>query len=179
MTSSKTRRKVSGFTLIEILLVLALVAVMAGIVAGNAGAFILGGNSEPPVRVLKRATLDALYYSSEMKREVLLFWDDQNATFLIKNRDGEVLQSHPVYEEITEEIKSDDDLMPKIVFRAIGPLAGVDGGRTKFDEDELLLTTVNFHAGSSVPFITEVTFRGETEEVEFDPFSAFVLGNKD
>ena len=50
------------------------------------------------------------------------------------------MQSHPVYEEITEEIKSDDDLMPKIVFRAIGPLAGVDGGRTEFDEDELLLT---------------------------------------
>ena len=32
---------------------LALVAVMAGIVAGNAGAFILGGNSEPPVGCLK------------------------------------------------------------------------------------------------------------------------------
>ena len=179
MTSNKTRKKVSGFTLIEILLVLALVAVMAGIVAGNASAFILGGNYEPPVRVLKRAALDALYYSSELKREVLLIWDDRNASFLIKSRNGVVLQSHPIYEEITEEIKSNDDLLPKIVFRALGPLSGVDGGRTEFDKDELLLNSVSFHAGSSVPFISEVTFRGETEEVEFDPFSAFVLGSED
>ena len=130
--------------------------------------------------MLKRATLDALYYSeSEMKREVLLFWDDQKRLFLIKNRDGEVLQSHPVYEEITEEIKNNDDLMPQIVFRAIGPLSGVDGGRTEFDEDELLLTTVNFHAGSSVPFITEVTFGEKQRKSNLIHFSAFVLGNKD
>ena len=43
---------------------------MAGIVAGNASAFIIGGNAEPPARVLKRATLDALYFSGEKKEEI-------------------------------------------------------------------------------------------------------------
>ena len=42
---------------------LALIGVMAGIVAGNAGAFIVGSNFEPPDRVLKRAVLDAVYFA--------------------------------------------------------------------------------------------------------------------
>ena len=43
---------------------LALVGVLMGVVAGNAGAFIGGSNFEPPDRVLKRAALDAVYFSS-------------------------------------------------------------------------------------------------------------------
>ena len=83
MIRQKTRRSASGFSLIEILLVLSLVALLAAVVAGNAGAFITGGNAEPPVRVLKRAALDALYFSGEMKREVLLKWNDVAIVWLI------------------------------------------------------------------------------------------------
>ena len=43
-----------------------------GVVAGNAGAFIAGSNFEPPDRVLKLATLDAVYFSSERKRKTYL-----------------------------------------------------------------------------------------------------------
>ena len=39
-----------AFSLIEVLLVLALVAVLLGVVAGNAGSFIKGSNFEPPDR---------------------------------------------------------------------------------------------------------------------------------
>ncbi|MDA7791943.1 prepilin-type N-terminal cleavage/methylation domain-containing protein [Opitutales bacterium] len=44
-----------GFTLVEVLLVLALVGVLAGLVAGNVGAFIAGAKFEPPDRVLKKS----------------------------------------------------------------------------------------------------------------------------
>ena len=43
-----------------------------GVVAGNAGAFISGSNYEPPDRVLKRAALDAVYFSSERKEKATL-----------------------------------------------------------------------------------------------------------
>ncbi len=175
MTKLITRRTVAGFSLIEVLLVLSLVAVLAGIVAGNAGAFIKGANNEPPNRVLKRAVLDALYFSSEMKREVLLSYYEENATFLISGRDGQVLQAHPVYEKLDEDIRSDRELMPEVSFSAIGPKAGVDGGSTEFEEDDLILSSVRFHAGCSTPFMAEIKFRGEVEEVEFDPFSGYVL----
>lgn len=175
MIRQKTRRSASGFSLIEILLVLSLVALLAAVVAGNAGAFITGGNAEPPVRVLKRAALDALYFSSEMKREVLLKWNDVNATFLVTKRDGEILQAHPVYQELDDDIRSNGDLMPEVIFTAIGPKAGVDGGSTEYEEDDLLLSSVRFHAGCSTPFMAEIKFRGEIEEVEFDPFSGYVL----
>ena len=80
---------------------------MAGIVAGNASAFIIGGNAEPPARVLKRATLDALYFSGEKKEEIFLSWLEQNATFLVQDRQGMILKSHPVYEEITDGLIHD------------------------------------------------------------------------
>lgn len=175
MTVLQRRGSVSGFTLIEILIVLALVAIMAGIVAGNASAFIIGGNAEPPARVLKRATLDALYFSGEKKEEIFLSWLEQNATFLVQDRQGMILKSHPVYEEITDDIRSDDELMPKLEFYAVPPLAGVDGGSSDLDSDELLLSAIRFHAGCSTPFLTVIEFRGKTEELKFDPFSAYVL----
>ena len=41
-------KSVRAFSLIEILLVIALLALLAGVVAGNLGAFIQGANFEPP-----------------------------------------------------------------------------------------------------------------------------------
>ena len=171
----KQRRKSSGFSLIEILLVLALIAVLAGIVAGNASAFILGGNAEPPDRVLKRAALDALYFSGEKKEEVFLSWLEENATYLIKDRGGEILQKHPVYEKLDEKIKMDDELMPKVSFFAIPPKAGVDGSSSNLSNDNLALSMVRFHAGCSTPFMVEIMYRGEEKKLKFDPFSAYVL----
>ena len=69
---SKRDRALLAFSLLEVLLVLALIGVLMGVVAGNAGAFISGSNYEPPERVLKRAALDAVYFSSERKRKSYL-----------------------------------------------------------------------------------------------------------
>ena len=121
------RGKSAGFTLIEVLLVLALVAVLAGIVAGNASAFILGGSSEPPDRVLKRAVLDALYFSTEKKEEVRLAWSEQQATFLIKDRNGVILKRHSIYEDLDEESVIDEDQVPKVSFFTIPPKVGFGG----------------------------------------------------
>ena len=136
-----------AFSLIEVLLVLALVGILAGIVAGNAGAFITGSNFEPPERVLKRAVLDAVYFSSERKRASYLTYLEQNTTFAVTDLGGNVLAMHKVYEKFDKSIREDENLVPKVTFRAVGPLAGVDGGSTEYDEEHLELTRVAFHAG--------------------------------
>ena len=42
-------------------------------------------------------------------------------------------------------------------------------------KDQLALNRVAFHAGCSQPFEVEISFRGETNRMKFDPFSGYVL----
>ena len=168
-----------AFSLIEVLLVLALVAVLVGIVAGNAGAFIKGSNFEPPDRVLKKAVLDAVYHASESKRAAYLSYFDENATFLLTNSFGEILSEHRVYKKLDKDFKEDESLLPKVTFLAIGPLAGDDGGNSIYDDQDLALKRVFFHSGCSVPFSVVIDFRDKKQVMDFDPFSGYVLKSRE
>ena len=163
--------KPGGFTLIEVLLVLALVGVLVGLVAGNVGAFITGAQYEPPVRVLRKAILDAIYLSAEFKDSTHLYYNENNASFNVSNAFGEVLSSHSVYKgEWKEEYES-----PEIEFQVIGPESGVDGGSTLYDDEQLVIHSVPFDYGASVPFFVKIHFREESTELYFDPFSGYLL----
>ena len=177
MISRKCGTGARAFTLIEILIVLALIGAMAGLVAGNASIFIEGSKREPPDRVLKKAVVDALYLSSENKRVAYLSYDEENATFLSSDARGGVMSSHGLFEASREEEERDEDDNPKVTFRSVGPLAGSAGGSTIYDEDLLIIRRVPFHLGASVPFAAEVEVEGESEiEIfEFDPFSGYHL----
>lgn len=168
-----------AFSLIEVLLVLALVAVLLGIVAGNAGSFISGSNFEPPDRVLKKAVLDAVYHASESKQAAYLTYFEENASFLVTNASGGILAQHQVYEKIDEDLREEEAFIPKVIFQAIGPLSGEDGDRTDYNDDELELRRIFFHSGSSIPFSAEIEFREETEKLVFDPFSGYVLKDRE
>ena len=175
MTKSSGLKQFDGFTLIEVLLVLALVGIITGLVAGNVGAFITGAQFEPPERVLKKAILDALYESSESKRSTFLSFDNGSCSFRVTNGQGEEINAHTMYDGELDDEKE----IPKVRFKAIGPQSGLDGGATIYDEDELTLTRVPFHYGCSVPFEVEIDFREKLSVLKFDPFSGFVLKASD
>jgi prepilin-type N-terminal cleavage/methylation domain-containing protein len=175
LTTPLRRGAARAFSLLEVLLVLALVGVLMGVVAGNAGAFISGSNYEPPDRVLKRAVLDAVYFSSERKRKSYLTYSPEKISFLVSDAEGMALSEHPVYSKVDEDILEDQELIPEVFFSAIGPEAGEVGAATNFTEEQLQLTRVAFHAGCSHPFEVEISFRGETSKLTFDPFSGYVL----
>ena len=175
MITQRRAKSIQAFSLIEVLLVLALLSVLAGVVAGNLGAFIKGANFEPPQRVLKKAVLDAVYYSSERKRATYLSYFEKNATFLVSDSVGLPLAEHRVYKELSDDIARDSSNIPKISFHAVGPLSGVEGDGTNYDEDELVLPRVVFHAGSSVPFYVNLQFGDNDTEMYFDPFSGYIL----
>ena len=107
MTIRVRRDPLRAFSLIEVLLVLALVGVLMGVVAGNAGAFIGGSNFEPPDRVLKRAALDAVYFSSERKRKTYLSYSSEKVSFLVSDSTGNILSEHPIYTKLDEDILED------------------------------------------------------------------------
>jgi hypothetical protein len=158
-----------------VLLVLALVGVITGLVAGNVGAFITGAQFEPPERLLKKAILDAIYESSESKRATYLSFEANSSSFRVTNRSGIEIHSHSIYKGELDNGKE----IARVVFKAIGPESGSGGGPTIYDEDELILTRIPFHYGSSVPFEVEIDFNEQLSRHRFDPFSGFVLKNKD
>lgn len=166
-----------AFSLIEVLLVLALVAVLLGIVAGNAGAFLSGSNFEQPERVLKKAVLDAVYRSSEKKESTYIDYFEENASFIVCNSAGEILSIHAIYKDLSPEIKEDPDLIPEVSFYAIGPMEGVDGraGSSKYEGYELLLERVRFNYSSMTPFYTKIIFKDSENEFLFDPFSGYLV----
>jgi prepilin-type N-terminal cleavage/methylation domain-containing protein len=168
-------RHPEGFTLVEVLLVLALVGVITGLVSGNVGAFITGAQFEPPDRVLKKAILDAIYESSESKRATYLSFETNSSSFRVTNRSGVQINSHSIYKGELDDGKE----IPKVIFKAIGPESGPDGGSSIYDEAELILTRIPFHYGSSVPFEVEIEFKDQLSRHRFDPFSGFVLKNVD
>jgi len=156
-------------------LVLVLVGVITGLVAGNVGAFIIGAQFEPPDRVLKKAILDAIYESSESKRATYLSFEANSSSFRVTDRSGLQIISHSIYKgELDDELE-----VPKVVFKAIGPGSGSDGGSTIYDEDELILSRIPFHYGGSVPFEVEIEFNEQLSRHRFDPFSGFVLKDRD
>ena len=156
-------------------MVLSLVGVITGLVAGNVGAFITGAQYEPPNRVLKKAILDAIYESSESKRATFISFEVNSSSFQVTDRAGYQINSHPIYKGGLD----DDKEVPKVIFKAIGPQSGSDGGSTIYDEDELILSRIPFHYGSSVPFEVEIDFNEQFSRHRFDPFSGFVLKDKE
>jgi prepilin-type N-terminal cleavage/methylation domain-containing protein len=175
LTKGRRARVTSGFTLIEILLVLALIGLMAGLVAGNSGAFIAGRNFEPPDRVLKKAVLDAVYFAGERKRSTYLSFIENNASFLVTDSSGVVLSNHLIFQKKPDKRSVNDTAMPIINFKAVGPLAGADGGRTNYDDNSLELERIPFHSGSSVPFLAKIKFRDKEQTLFFDPFSGYAI----
>ena len=169
----------SGFTLVEVLLVLALLAIIAAMTAGVAVGLIDAAKVEPPERVLKRAVLDAVYHASEHKEPAFLRYLRERATFVVTDATGETLSEHPVYEEIpTGEDDKDaweDVPLPKVTFLAEGPLSGESGGSTQLEEEHLELVRVPFQSGVSPPFKAMISFLEKEQVLRFDPFSGYVI----
>ncbi|MBG29004.1 MAG: hypothetical protein CMI31_03230 [Opitutae bacterium] len=158
-------------------MVLAIIGIMAGLLAGNAGAFIETAKEEPPNRILRKAVLDATYLASQEKELVYLRYDDTNGTLLIEDSTGSQLASHRIV-----EIPDEHDFEPKerefsLIFEADVPLAGIDGDEGDWEEDQIYLRRVVFHpSGVSTPFIARLrTGLGENKEktFRFDPFSGY------
>ena len=158
-------------------MVLAIIGIMAGLLAGNAGAFLETAKEEPADRILRKAVLDATYLASQTKQITYLRHDDQNGTLVIENEVGSRLALHRITEVSEEEnfTRSDDKF--SLIFEAEVPLSGINGDDGDWQDDEAFLRRVAFHpSGVSTPFIARLrTGLGKNEEkvFRFDPFSGY------
>ena len=161
---SKPRSTNAAFTLIEIVLVIALMAVAAGVVITNFVAFADRGEETSPQEVL-RAAINAARFQAASQRQVTSLQFDKEAGAL-------TLSSGDSFELNADFSK---DGRGEIRFFLVPPAKGL----APFPSPEttsLETKAIAFAPDrSSSPFVAEIyTGSGNAERLVFDPFSSLV-----
>lgn len=155
----------SGFTLLEILLVIALIAVAASVVILNFAAFSDRSESSSPEEVLTAAIRKARFIAAADRITTTLRFDEESGTLQV-DPPGEVF---PISDDFGPEGRGE------IRFFLIAPAVGLEPFP---DPDQARLET-NFVAfapdRSSSPFIAEIDLgQGNPTRLRFDPFSSII-----
>lgn len=159
--------KVGGFTLVEILLVIALIGLMAGMVVGGLAGFFQAGKIHPPDRRLKEAVLKARSLAERESKPVFLSYEKKMGGVFIIN------SSQPFELQLDETGKGNAENAPEIKFLAV-----VENSPFNYSSDQLVLERVEFFAGCSPAFKTKISSDEKEREILFDPFSAYPLADE-
>jgi prepilin-type N-terminal cleavage/methylation domain-containing protein len=159
----------SGFTLLEILLVIALIAVAVSVVILNFAAFSDRSENTSPEEVLTAAIRKARFIAAGNRITTTLRYDEESGTLQI--------------EPLGEEFPINTDFGPggrgKIRFFLIAPAVGL---QPFSDPDEARLETdfVAFAPDRSAsPFVAEIDLgQGSPNRLRFDPFSSVIRTGK-
>ncbi|MGC9449886.1 MAG: prepilin-type N-terminal cleavage/methylation domain-containing protein [Oceanipulchritudo sp.] len=155
-----------GFTLIELIIVIALIALIGGLVAVNAQAILRGLGEEPVDRILRKAVREARYQAASLKSPVQLAYDRESASLVLFSDTGQTLESFRTVPEDSED-------PPDIEFEQILPVRGLDS----FDRHETTpIDAVVFRPDrSSTPFQVLIDSGNTFYTQRYDPFSAIVI----
>jgi Tfp pilus assembly protein FimT len=156
-----------GFSLVEILLVIALIGVMGGLVMGGLAGFFQAGKIHPPERRLQEAVLKARALAERESIPVFLSYDRQGGgQFILEGSSRLELL-------LDERNQTISDLGPEISFSAI-----VENSPYNYTAEQLRLLRVKFMAGCSPAFLVRLDTEESNQEITFDPFSAYSLKEK-
>lgn len=155
----------SGFTLIEILLVIALITIAVSVVLINFTSFANRGESTSPEDVLAAAIREARFIAAAERTITRLRYDNESGT----------LRLDPTGDEFPINTDFGPDGRGMIRFFLIPPAEGL---RPFPDPDRSTLETpaVAFAPDrSSSPFIAEIdTGEGSPSRLRYDPFSSVI-----
>lgn len=154
-----------GFSLIELIIVIALVALVGSLVVINAQAILRGLGEEPVDRILQKAVREARFQAAYLKEPVRLRFDEESRAFEILNAAGSRLQTFPtgLPENTTVEI----------LFEQILPEEGLSGTR-RLETAEIPAVTFRPDR-SSTPFQVTLDFGAHDFTQRYDPFSDIVI----
>jgi prepilin-type N-terminal cleavage/methylation domain-containing protein len=158
-----------GFTLIEILLVIALIALTSAVMITNFSSFLDYGDSVSPEEVLTTAIRKARFIAAADRVITELRYDDENGTLVIE----------PIGEEFTINSDFGPDGRGQIQFYLIPPVEGLSPFPEP-DRTTLKTPSVSFAPDrSSSPFIAEIdTGQGSPTRLRYDPFSSVIRTEK-
>ncbi len=160
--------RMSGFTLIELIIVIGLMTLLAGLVVVNVTPIFEGLGAPPIERTLKQAVREARYQAALEKEATFLRFDREASAFIITNAvNSELAKLTTGYEG-----KAADEL--EIQFYQLLPERGLSSIRRTVDRAEI--QRVRFQPDrSSTPFEAEIHFGRDVSLHRYDPFSAVEL----
>jgi prepilin-type N-terminal cleavage/methylation domain-containing protein len=154
----------SGFTLIELIIVIALIALIGGLVAVNTESILRGLGEEPVDRRLQKMVRESRFQAASRKESVQLRYDEETGVLGTWSTDGTLLAS--------DELSKTDDDYPEIEFEQILPASGMDSFRV----ETVPVAQVVFRPDrSSTPFVVTIEDDGPAYTLRYDPFSAIVV----
>ena len=196
--------RAAGFTLIEILIVLALILLIGSLAVYNVANLPRLRDERPVDEVLLNAVREARFQAATTKALCWLSYEAEKATFHVSSggqssalpvpstqsvfgsalvQEGEEQEGAPPSSLIKsfEVYVAEDEDPPKVEFFAVAPGTGLDG-EPESDSEDLQLRRVPFDpAGFTVPFQAKVDAgtEGFRATVVFDPFSNHILNGEE
>jgi len=155
------KKRTRAFTLLEILLVLALMGLLASLSVGFGSALFEGMGDERLDETLRRAVREARFQAATLGRSVTLTWDEEAGVFELTDADGKNVG----------RIESDADPDVDRV-RLLRLLPGEGNEVPELDTERLEAQSIVFSPDrSSTPFVAVLRWAGEESEHRYDAFS--------
>ena len=156
-------RSPRGFSILEILVALALVGLLAATVVMSIPGLMNGLGSRPMPEILQKSVRDARYQAALRKEMVSLRFDDEVGAFIVTDPAGATLTSR-------ETGYGSDYAGLRVQFYQILPVKGLT---SLAREGELVeIDAVRFHPDrSSTPFIAQLDVDNLRSRHRYDPFS--------
>ena len=163
-------RPAAAFTLVEVVVVIALMAVMIGVFVANLDSLTGGELRRPLPDILQKAVRDARYEAASTKEPVTLSFDAERGVFVVRAQDGTIAKERESgFGPKSRELE--------ITFYRLLPARGTGGIGSREERD--VITAVAFHPDrSSTPFVVELEIDGQRSEHRFDPFSNLEFARK-
>lgn len=153
-----------GFTLIELILVIALIALVGGLVVVNARAILGGLGDEPVEMILQDAVREARFQAASLKQPTYLAYNEEAGSLRVLSETGGELATFSTRESGGP---------PGIVFEQILPTEGIAAGSR---EELVTIKQVVFRPDrSSTPFQATIEEGVTAYTLRYDPFSAIVI----
>lgn len=154
-----------GFSLIELIIIIALIALLGGLVAMNAEAMLRGLGEEPVERIMQKAVREARFQAAYLKEPTQLRFDEENVLFELRTQTGISLATWPTGYSKNDSIE--------ITFEQILPTEGLSRNA---NEDTVEVPAVTFRPDrSSTPFQVIIKLGSDSFTQRYDPFSDIVI----
>lgn len=162
------QRDRGGFSLIEIIIVIGLIALISGLILTTAGGILRGIGERPAAETLALAVREARFQAASTKETTVLDFDSERMSFVIESDTGEVLGTFSTgYDEGNLQVQFFQILPARGTSPTSMPrIAPLD--RPRFRPDR-----------SATPFEAELRVYDETSRHRFDPFSDIELSRND